>query len=506
VGLARDGGDDQLRFIRDVVKSCDDAIISRKLDGTIVTWNPAARRIYGYSAREMVGRSILKIVPPERRSESRKIMTAIRRGRRIDHVEVLARRKDGRRIPLVLTISPVRNGSGNPIGASIIARDISQTRRAEARIRYERDLAERYLEIAEVIILVLDPRGRVVLLNRKGYQLMGYPRKERDLVNRDWFAACVPRRLRRRMRDAFQTILTVKAERSTYTESPILTQTGKERLIAWRCTPLADENGKIVGTLSSGEDITDRRLAEQALQQTSARMLRVRDEERRRIARELHDSTAQRLALLITQLGHAQRLSDQSSGAPNRLLASARSVARQALREVRSLSYLLHPPLLEEMGLASALRAHVAYLQKTRGTRIRLDLPARLERFPRPVELSAFRIVQEALNNVIRHSRSPSARVQLTREPASLVVKVVDRGRGFPRRLASLPQPHAGGAGMGFASMRERVNLAGGHLDFRTGKSGTTVTAVIPLPRKPREEKDPHSVRRRPRRAPPRHS
>jgi len=504
--LARRRSEEHLRFIRDIVKSSDVAIIGRKLDGTVLSWNPAARRMFGYSAKEMIGRSILTIVPPERLAQSRKLMAAIQRGERLEHIEVAARRKDGKRVPMVVTVSPVWNAEGKLVGASVIARDITQRKRADARIRYERDRAERYLEIAEVVILVLDRRGRITLLNRKGCQVLGSGKSECDLLHRNWFTGNVPRRARRAMKEAFQQLVSGKVKGPQYHESPVMTKFGEERLIAWHCSALKDESGQIIGTLSSGEDVTERRAAEEALRQLPGRLLHARDEERRRIARELHDSTAQRLALLITQLGRAQRLGAQSNGDKNRLLREARAAAGQALREVRSLSYLLHPPLLEEMGLASALRVYVGSLQKQDGIRIDLDIPRRLERYSRNIELSAFRIVQEALGNVLRHSRSARARVQLTREPDALVVKVIDHGRGFARGAAgpSGAAPHR--IGMGLAGMRERANLVNGRLVIRSGKAGTTVTAVIPVSGKTREEENTHTLRRRSRRSPARHS
>jgi PAS domain S-box-containing protein len=503
--LARRRSEEHLRFIRDIVRSSDVAIIGRKLDGTVLSWNPAARHMFGYSAKEMIGRSILTIVPPERLAQSRKLMAAIRRGERLEHIEAAARRKDGKRIPMVVTVSPVWNAEGKLVGASVIARDITQRKRADARIRYERDRAERYLEIAEVIILVLDRRGRITLLNRKGCQALGSGQRECELLHRNWFTGNVPRRARRAMKEAFQQLVSGNVKGPQYHESPVMTKFGEERLIAWHCSALKDESGQIIGTLNSGEDVTERREAEEALRQLPGRLLKARDEERRRIARELHDSTAQRLALLITQLGRAQRLGAQSNGDKNRLLREARTAAGQALREVRSLSYLLHPPLLEEMGLAPALRVFVGGLQKHNATRIDLDIPPRLERYPRNIELCAFRVVQEALTNVLRHSQSPRARVQLMREPRALVVKVIDHGRGLSRGVARPFRGDHRHIGIGLAGMRERVNQVKGRLAIRSGKAGTTVTAVIPVPGKTREE-DTHTLRRRSRRSPARHS
>jgi PAS domain S-box-containing protein len=478
--------EEDLRFLRDIVRSSDVAIIGRTLDGTVVSWNPAARRLSGYSAKEIMGKSILTIVAPERMAEARKLMAKARRGERLDHVEGVLLTKGGKRIPIVVTVSPVRNAERKLIGASVIMRDVTRRKQFDAQIRYERDRAEKYLEIAEVIILVVDRRARILLMNRKGCEVLGC--RHGELLHRDWFSTCVPRRMRSSCRKAFQKVISGKMTGPQYYEGWVVNRSGEERLIGWRHTPLTDESGEIIGTISSGEDITDRRAGEEAIRNLSRRLLHVRDEERRHIARELHDSTAQRLALLITQLGRAQRLSPQGNDNHTCLLREARGVASQALREVRSLSYLLHPPLLEEMGLASALRVYVAGLQKHNRTQIDLDIPTKVGRFPRNIELCAFRVVQEALSNVMRHSRSRSACVKLVRENGSLLVKVIDHGHGLPSGQGGVPATNGRRVGLGLPGMRERVNQVGGLLDIRSGKSGTTVTAVIPVSRKPREE------------------
>jgi PAS domain S-box-containing protein len=503
--VARRRREEDLLYLRDIVRSSDVAIIGRKLDGTVVSWNPAARRLSGYSAKEIIGKSILTIVAPERIADARKLMAKVRRGERLEHVEGEMMTKGGKRIPIVVTVSPVRNAERKLIGASVIMRDITRRKQFDAQLRYERDRAEKYLEIAEVIILVVDRRARILLMNPKGCEVLGC--RHGELLHRDWFSTCVPRRVRSSCRKAFQKVISGKMTGPVYYEGWVVTRPGEERLIGWRHAPLTDESGNIIGTISSGEDITDRRRAEEAIRNLSGRLLQVRDEERRHIARELHDSTAQRLALLITQLGRAQRLGQRGNGNYTHLLSEARGMASQALREVRSLSYLLHPPLLEEMGLASALRVYVAGLQKHNATHIHLDIPSSVERFPRNIELCAFRIVQEALTNVLRHSHSRTARIQLLREPGSLIVKVVDHGRGLPRGNGAVPGANGHYAGIGLAGMRERVNQVDGSFDIRSGKSGTTVTAMIPVPRKAREERQENTctLRGRSRRSAARH-
>lgn len=157
--------------------------------------------------------------------------------------------------------------------------------------------AQRYLDIAEVILLVLDLEARITLINRKGCSTLGW--EERDLLGRDWIDTCLPAEIRDTLRKSYHDLL---GGDFSYIENPILTKSGEVRLIAWRNTLLRDEEGRVIGTLSSGEDITERKRSEEELRKLSGELLRLQDEERRRISRDLHDSTGQNLVALATML------------------------------------------------------------------------------------------------------------------------------------------------------------------------------------------------------------
>jgi PAS domain S-box-containing protein len=221
-------------------------------------------------------------------------------------------------------------------------------------------------------------------------------------------------------------------------------------------------------------DITARKAAEAALHKLSGRLLRLQDEERRRLARELHDSTAQLLVGLSINLSTV----DESAGAPEprarRARAESRTLVDQCLREIRTVSYLLHPPELDELGLESALASYAdGFLQRS-GIQVDFDVAPDLGRLPQEVETALFRIVQEALSNIHRHSASRTARIRLVRGPSGVTLEVSDAGCGMLRGASP---------GVGIASMRERVRQLGGWLDIGSAYGGTTVRAVIPLSR-----------------------
>jgi signal transduction histidine kinase len=227
------------------------------------------------------------------------------------------------------------------------------------------------------------------------------------------------------------------------------------------------------------EDITRRKRSEAALTRLAGRLRRMQDEERRRLAHELHDSTAQSLAALSMNLGVVETSADQLSPPAQRALREAISLASQSAREVRTFAYLLHPPELEELGLISALTAYAEGFGHRSGIQVELDMPRKMTALPQECELNLFRIVQESLANVQRHSGSKTARIRVKQSSKELLVEVKDRGSGFARGTA---RSGSSTAGIGMAGMKERARQLGGSLEVLSRKSGTTVRVTLPLP------------------------
>jgi len=228
-------------------------------------------------------------------------------------------------------------------------------------------------------------------------------------------------------------------------------------------------------------DITERKLAEEALHELTGRLLRLQDEERRRIGRELHDSTAQALAALEVNLSLVHKAADALATQPRELLAESVGLAQQCSNEIRTVAYLLHPPLLDELGLASALRWHVEGFAKRSGIRVDLDLPEQMERLSAEHELALFRVARESLANVHRHSGSQTAAICLRPEAGRVALEVSDSGRGMPEPVLRSFAANAGTFGVGLSGMRERLRQLGGHLELESGPGGTRVRAVLKM-------------------------
>ncbi|MGA8271480.1 MAG: PAS domain S-box protein [Candidatus Sulfotelmatobacter sp.] len=759
--LARDGADLILLTFRDVterkqaerttallaaiVDSSDDAIISKKLDGTITSWNKSAERLFGYTAEEAVGQHITLIVPWERRSEEEDILSRLGEGERVDHFETVRKRRDGATLHVSLTISPVRDAAGRVIGASKVARDITERRRAERTLLeqgclldlsndaiFVRDMADRvtYWNRAatelygftreealgrvpsellqtqfpvqldkinekllreerwsgelvhttkngtKIIVIsrwVLDRKangnpwciletnnditqqkqtekalreseerfraivettpecvklvsadGTLLHMNSPGLQMVGAGSAEEvvgknvyDLIapeDRDRFKAfnesicrgekrslqfdliglegerrhmethAAPLRnpdgtvvqlavasdisarkqaeeLLRRSEERFRALVTAssdvvyrlspdwselvpldgsgfvadagKPKKDWLNEyihpddQPVLLQAIREAVetksafqlehrvrradgtLAWtysRAVPLFNGSGEVMEWFGAASDVTARKDAEEKyrklaesldaevrarthdleeqsnqVRELSWRLLRTQDDERRHIARELHDCVGQTLTVLDINL----ELFIQEAGSKlpevGTKIQEIQQTVQQLHREIRTTSYLLHPPLLDESGLYSAISWYLQGLLERSGLEVRLEISEELGRLPGDMELVIFRIMQECLTNIHRHSESKTASIRITRESKQITLDIRDQGKGMsPLRLAEI---QSGRSGVGIRGIRERLRQFEGTMNLESDNSGTHVFATIPLPK-----------------------
>jgi signal transduction histidine kinase len=245
--------------------------------------------------------------------------------------------------------------------------------------------------------------------------------------------------------------------------------------------PIRDEAGTVIGAVNVFQDITKRKQAEQLLKQLSARLLQLQDEERRRIARELHDSHAQSLAALAMNLAILNKSAKTLDPRARQALAESLALSEACVREIRTISYLLHPPFLDEAGLASALRWYVDGFSQRSGIQVQLDVPAELGRLSRGVETTLFRIVQECLSNIHRHSGSPTAHIRIAPDSTQITLEVWDNGHGMPPEMLNSAGEPVAGLGVGIAGMQERVCQLQGKMEIYSSRRGTRVKVALPL-------------------------
>jgi two-component system, NarL family, sensor kinase len=238
-------------------------------------------------------------------------------------------------------------------------------------------------------------------------------------------------------------------------------------------------DGQLAGVYALYQDVTKRNEAQTAFRQISDQMETLQQEERRRIARDLHDSTSQELAVLNWNLTRLKNLVGDGDEALKLLVQQTKDIASQCSARIRSASYLLHPPLLGEGGLTRALSWLAEGFEQRSGIRVALELSAELGRFRDEVEIVIFRIVQEGLANVLRHSGSPTVRISLRRRDGWLKLEISDEGKGHAREV--LMRARNSASGVGISGMRERVEQLGGCFNVDCNGEGTTVMAMIPM-------------------------
>ena len=493
-----------------IVDSSDDVIISKTLDGTITSWNGSAERILGYISREAIGQNITLIIPEERRDEEKRIIEQIRAGQRVEHFETVRRRKDGNLVDLSLTISPVKDASGQIIGASKVARDISDRKRVELDRQRFITLADRCTEF----IGMCDMNYQPFYLNEAAFHLIGlesleelrkvrvsdffFP-EDQEFVEKEFF----PKVLREGKADVEIRFRHFK--------------TGAPVWMIYNVFVIRDVRGDAIAIATFSQNITRRKEMESALrrneeqlrmlsaeleQKVHARtaeleqrnieileqsqqlrelsgwLLKARDEERRRIARELHDSAGQLVAALSIALTRISDLAKTDPAYP-RTLANAGDLLEQLSSEIRTTSYLLHPPLLDEAGLPQAITWYLQGLKERSGLETEFHCSQDFGRLPGNVELTLFRILQECLTNVHRHSGSKSATIRLMRTSTKVSMEIQDYGRGMSREKLTAIQAKRGGVGV--TGMQERVHQLNGVLEIRSDGPGVTVVVNLPL-------------------------
>lgn len=237
------------------------------------------------------------------------------------------------------------------------------------------------------------------------------------------------------------------------------------------------------------DQVGERMRAEAAQRALSARLLTLQDEERRRFARELHDSVGQHLAAMKMGISLLQKKLPGDS-----MLQDCLKLLDDSIAETRTISHLLHPPLLDEAGLTSATRWFVEGFAQRSGVAVNLEIPDGEERLADAIELVLFRVLQEGLTNVHRHSGAKQADVSLNIVGHNVILRVKDHGRGLPPQVLQNLREDGTGGGVGLAGMTERIREIGGHLDINSGASGTEIVARVPVRLRVRQSQIPAST------------
>jgi PAS domain S-box-containing protein len=376
----------------------------------------------------------------------------------------------GQRV-MALNARQVRPEKG-PLRSILLAiDDITEHKQAMDDLRKQSEL----LHLAHDAIIVRDVNSVILFWNRGAQQTYGYsPAEACGNVSHQF--------LRTEFLEPFDQMHEKLFNRGSW-EGELVhwTREGKRIIVASRQVLQHDQQGRTIGILEINRDITTRKEAEESLRNLSARLLQLQDEERRRIARELHDSTGQSLAALVIHLSAVNaRVTDTDPAAAD-LLREAIQLSQKASDDTRTLSYLLYPPTLDHAGLKSALEWYIEGF--TQRSKVKVDLKVSLGpgRLAEIVERTLFRIVQESLTNIFRHSGSDTASVLIALGAGIVRLEVADNGKGMPDDILAALNSSGGQLGVGIRGMKERVRQLGGWLQIRSQQGGTTIIVSLPV-------------------------
>jgi PAS domain S-box-containing protein len=402
---------------------------------------------------------------------------------------------DGVSRPFLTRVNTIRDGDGKILRWIGINTNVADQLQAEALL-FEKDARLRaafYQTYSFMVLLSAD--GTILEANEAALEAL--PADARDVAGKKfwepgWWAG---------LPDEVATLKAAIAKaaggESVRQECRYMVDGREIRYAERSLNPVKDPNGAIGMVVASGVDVTERKefrekLKERVKERTreleqkheqllnlSGRLLHNQDEERRRIARDLHDSVGQSLAAINMNIASVLAQEERLTPAAAAAVHQNYGLVQQITKEIRTISHLLHPPLLAELGILSSLREYAEGFSERSKIQVSLDFPDALDPLPENMDLAIFRIVQECLTNVYRHSGSATAFIRMTREPASITVEVRDHGNGMPSEISS--PTSAKSPGVGLSGMRERVREFGGTLEIDSGAAGTTVKATLPL-------------------------
>jgi PAS domain S-box-containing protein len=473
-------------YLENVIENSVDAIGIVDRHGRFILWNRRAAEIYGYRLDELAGKSAFDLYADP--VELDKMLDLLRRNGVVREYEIPMKKQDGSIVAMDISISLLKDEHGMTIGSVCVARDLSERKRGELELKrakdelsgytrnLERQVRERTREISGILkytpamVYIKDIDGCYTLINSRYEELFQISNEEiRGKSDHDIFPA--------EYADLFRANdLQVLAEgRSCQVEEHFPQRDGVHTYLSVKF-PLYDEGGSAIGVCGISTDITELKRAQLQLKRLSGSIMAGQEKERAAIARELHDELGQVLtALRIDAVWMLNRLKDADTTAADRARTMC-DLIDKTIDEVRGIALRLRPSVLDDLGLIAALEWYTADLEKRSGIACILDY-RNIPKVDDIVATAAYRIAQEAMTNVVRHSCATHVEVSLQMQRDTLMLTVTDNGRGFNTKELSETEC------LGVAGMRERASLAGGALEIqsRSGK-GTQVCCKFPMP------------------------
>ena len=444
-------------------------------EGRFLDINETVERNTGYTRDEVIGRTKLELglwVEPADRAA---IVEEVKKKGRVIAREIQIRSKSGEIGTKLYSAELLTIGREQCLLA--VCEDITDRKRVQENlIRSEAFLAAGQ-RLSHTGSWAWNPSSGELFWSVETFRIFGFdPATTKPTV--EIFLQCVHRDDRPILEQVLDRV--VREECDMEVDYRIVLPNGSVKDLHGVALPIFNSSGELTEFVGTVIDVTERKKTEEELRRLSGQLLRLHDEERRSIARDLHDSTGQELVALATFLGQLHSSIPSSNRKLRKLLSECQALADQLIREVRTLSYVLHPPMLDEAGLEEAIRHYAEGFSKRSGIQVELEVPRCFGRISRDVELALFRVVQESLTNIQRHSGSREAKIRIKRNAEKVTLEVSDRGHGIAGDEQRKTGTIAPGGGVGIPSMQERVKQIGGRLEIDSNSRGTTIRVTIP--------------------------
>lgn len=459
---------------RDLVEHSLDLICTHDLEGKLLSVNELPAKILGYTREELIKKPMKELLLERGHASFDEYLKNIQRTGVAEGAMVVLTKSGEHRI-WEYHNSLRTDGVSVPVVRGV-AHDVTEQRLAERALRQSEERFRLMAENIDEIFWLLDAKSLGAIYVSPAFEhicerpvssLLSNPTSYRDLIHPD---------------DAphvLEELARLEQTNEFHEEFRILCPSGMKWVDVWGFTA-KDGSGKVSALVGTVKDITERKRAEAGLQDLSGRLLRSQDDERRNIARDLHDETGQNLVALSSILSHLHGSIPSASRTLRKSIAQCQELADVCIREIRTLSYVLHPPMLDEAGLEDAIRHYVSGFSERTGIRVKLEIPPDFGRLAQEEEMALFRVMQESLVNTHRHSGSSSATILLYRAAQGVLLQISDQGRGIQ---GNGKRPSKGaffaGGGVGIQSMRERMKQVRGQLEIESSASGTIVRAMV---------------------------
>ena len=443
------------------------------------TWSAQMYRMLGLPPNDQplpLARACAFFHPDDRARVTQEVAALIKHARPLEN-EVRFVLRDAQVRVFHSRAVPITNDSGDVVRIAGMSQDITAQKSAQDRLRKSESLLAQAEEIAKLGSWEMDTVNSTMTCSTEFFRMLGLEPLTGPIPVEDVWSLM-------RFEDAAAAKQGLQTAVATHTPlehfSRYILPDGRTRVLHTRAIPLADASGQVTRFVGFNHDITEQKRVEDDLRRLSRQLLTLRTEEQRRLARELHETASQTLTALKMTLKQIEDLLPQDDRRARELAKSARTLTSDAIREVRTISSLLHPPLMDEAGLTAGLSSYVRLFSERSGVAVDFAIPDNFQRLPKEVELPLFCVAQESLANVHRHSKARAVEISIERTPAQVSLTVRDDGIGMA--LPSHGDRRNSLLGIGIAGMRERVNQLQGefHIHSSPGK-GTTIQVTLPV-------------------------